>query len=592
MAAKRLVAVLIGLAWLLSLATAAWADDRSFTIDRVEIHAQVDANGNMQMTEYDTYRFRGAFNGIVVDLDSAGSDGIENFEAYALSADGELEPLRIEESRDGTQITYRIYSTSKDEEKRFLLTYDVKNAVQVHADTAELYWQFIGTTNPNKLAMVTVNVALPGPVRKDEILAFGHGPANGQLAVSAGIVRYEVSPLKAGEMLEARILFPPSYVEGAQRVSDRLALERIKAEELRWADEADQRAAKAERLGWLLLYGAAGVILLNIAAIIILYFKYDKEYRPAWEGIYYRELPDEITPAVMSHLMTYDVSSRDVLATLMDLVRQRYIDIRVEEKAGSLLHRKSKDYIFKLVNPDRSGLRPHEADLVDWFFHRAPTNGEISLSAFRKQSQSGLTAGMFQLRYKNWVNLVEAEAKKRAYVEANPGKFIAVALALVQGFGLFWLLPEKFKWFAFVALPLLLFGLRIRRRTRVGSTEYRKWTAFKKFLVDYSQMAERDLLSVHLWEQYLVYAISLGVAKQVIALAHLNLQGVDDQHHPLYGTVVGQRMHTDFNHFTSTFEQSIAAAVNSSSSSASRGSGGGFSSGGGGGGGGGGRGAF
>ena len=42
------------------------------------------------------------------------------------------------------------------------------------------------------------------------------------------------------------------------------------------------------------------------------------------------------------------------------------------------------------------------------------------------------------------------------------------------------------------------------------------WNAFKNFLKDFSRLDKAEIPSIILWEHYLVYAVSLGVAKEVI----------------------------------------------------------------------------
>ena len=43
-----------------------------------------------------------------------------------------------------------------------------------------------------------------------------------------------------------------------------------------------------------------------------------------------------------------------------------------------------------------------------------------------------------------------------------------------------------------------------------------KWIAFKKYLEDYSMLSEQDTNAIMLWEEYLVYAIALGVNRKII----------------------------------------------------------------------------
>ncbi len=49
-----------------------------------------------------------------------------------------------------------------------------------------------------------------------------------------------------------------------------------------------------------------------------------------------------------------------------------------------------------------------------------------------------------------------------------------------------------------------------------GQDDIYKWIAFKKYLEDYSLLSEQDTNAILIWEEYLVYAISLGVNKKVL----------------------------------------------------------------------------
>jgi len=43
-----------------------------------------------------------------------------------------------------------------------------------------------------------------------------------------------------------------------------------------------------------------------------------------------------------------------------------------------------------------------------------------------------------------------------------------------------------------------------------------KWLCFKKFLEDYSILDKQDENAILVWDKYLIYAISLGINKQII----------------------------------------------------------------------------
>lgn len=69
---------------------------KSFDINHVEIDAVLDDTGNMHVVEMDTYEFDGEYNGIIIQLGTENSDGIQDFRAVELTKQGEEIPLETE----------------------------------------------------------------------------------------------------------------------------------------------------------------------------------------------------------------------------------------------------------------------------------------------------------------------------------------------------------------------------------------------------------------------------------------------------------------------------------------------------------------
>ncbi|WP_246469629.1 DUF2207 domain-containing protein [Cohnella nanjingensis] len=587
---RYIVTSLASLLLLILLAHPVRAGDRSFEITDVDIQAQIDAEGHMRVTEQDTYRFHGAYNGVLVQLDSSGSDGIGDFQAYEIKEQQEM-PLKVDKSGKGNRLQYKVYDQANEETKMFKFVYTFKNVVQVYADTAELYWKFFDKTNPSDLGAVRIRVDLPGGLMKDEISAFGHGPLSGTVNIAEdGTVEYQVSPLQSGQLLEARVLFPGSYVPGSTKIKNTPMLDRIKQEELKWADDANgKRATHGSSLPRSLVYAIA-LLVFNLGLIVFLYFKFDKERKPDWNGTYYRELPADVTPAVVSYLMDFKIQTRDMLATLIDLVRKKRVEIQVVKEPGGLFRKEKTDYRFQLIDERTDGLKQHETFLIHWFFKQLGPNNEVSLSDIRQYVKKKANARIFARQLADWKAAAIGEAKQTGYFEtSNPGQKLAVFVFVAQFFALLFLVPADYKWLAFLTIPLFLYGLKIKRRTKTGATERAKWRAFQRFLADYSRMESREPMAVHLWEHYFVYAIPLGVAKKMTAMAHIDIRQGSSSTDSFYWMASDAAFHRHFDHFAESFDKTISAAQSNASS---RGSGGGFSSGGGGGGGGGGRGAF
>jgi uncharacterized membrane protein len=63
--------------------------------------------------------------------------------------------------------------------------------------------------------------------------------------------------------------------------------------------------------------------------------------------------------------------------------------------------------------------------------------------------------------------------------------------------------------------------VRRRRRTLAGTLEAERWEAFRRYLTDFPRLRDVPAATVTLWESYLVYAISFGLARRVLAGAEL-----------------------------------------------------------------------
>ncbi|MBU1428787.1 DUF2207 domain-containing protein, partial [bacterium] len=153
------------------------------------------------------------------------------------------------------------------------------------------------------------------------------------------------------------------------------------------------------------------IVLFNIFLAIRLYFKHDRELKPEVEMDYYRELPQDITPAVLSKLMSIQgVASKDIMATLMDLVRKKYL--KIEE----IQARRKKDYKFVLIEEgDSTNLKEHESYLTHWLFYSIGNGASVTLKEIKDYAKASRTQSSFRHNYNKWVKKVGAEFKKYNY---------------------------------------------------------------------------------------------------------------------------------------------------------------------------------
>ena len=570
--------------------------ERSFEITDYQAQVKILENGDIRVSEIFEYHFDGDFNGIIRTIGMKGSDGLQYFKASEyLPADKEL---NYDQSTTGDMVTYKIYDASSNERKLFLLEYQLKNVVTLYNDTAEFYWKFFDKSNTSPIGHMKIEVELPSAeASAEELKVFGHGPLNGKVSIQEdGKIVYEVFGLSSGEMVEARILFPTSMIPNSSKIIHQNKFAEIMKEELGWAKKADR--GKSFNIIVILLIPL--VVLFNIFLAIRLYFKYDRELKPEVEMDYYRELPRDITPAVLSKLMSIQgVGSKDIMATLMDLVRKKYL--KIEE----IQDRKKKEYKFILIESDTGNLKEHESYLIHWLFYSIGDGASVNIIEIKDYAKASRTQSSFLSNYTKWVKKVGDEFKKYNYFGESKeglktagkvilmefaGIFLLFALGILLRAQLFFIIPLLFT-VIFTGFGVIIYGALIRKKTQTGVNEYTKWRAFKQFLLHFSNMKDYEIPSIVVWEHYLVYAISLGVADKVISKLKLVLSNQDislTNSTYLYSMTdrSGRLNSSMFKSFDTVFSSAFATT------SSSTGSGGGFSSGGGGGGGGGGAGAF
>ncbi len=628
----------------------AMAADKYYDISGYTINVNVNPDGSANIEERLTYNFSGDFNGILRNIDISSTGGIENPQVF-VDEDGSLKEWELNSTQslddDSGQGTYnlvneggiahfKIYEPSSNEKKNFILKYKLNDIVTKYNDIAAFNRKIVDSVWDVTLRNIVINITLPEGTQKEDILVYGHGPLTGESKILDGShVQFTSDYSAPNNVIETLVLFPPSLVPQCTNVVDKVALPDFKANETSLADAANaereqarkdveeyqqrqneleqQRLAEQARIDAIRPTGTAIAIVLFLFWIVLIfyiYFKYDKELKHTFEGKYYRELPGEYTPAEMSSLLSMgSVSTKDITATLMDLVRKEQLLLTSNQyvKKGIFKNKEVTDYSVSR-NPKAPviNLKDHESFLLDWFISRLGDGSSLVLDDISSLTKTASGARQFKKDYDKWCSLAKAEAEKNNFFDktCRTGIWIGI-LASLAYLGLGILIISTFR-AAFGAvlivqfLILLIFSARLSRRTAYGNEQNAMWLAFKNFLKEFSHLDKAEMPAIVIWEHYLVYAISLGVAKEVIKQLPLVFADTDLQDTHL--TYMYGYSFANFEIFTHTFDTTIASvdgaisnamAVANSTLSSSSGSGGGFSGGSsGGGGGGGGGGAF
>ena len=203
----------------------------------------------------------------------------------------------------------------------------------------------------------------------------------------------------------------------------------------------------------------------------------------------------------------------------MDLYRRKILEFK--DKAGELYVRIKEESIKELDNVESAFLdmlRLIIRSSKDKYKEEGYCDIEKALSAFGMKSD-------IQKEHIALKKIVKREGKKYLDIKGSSIIEIFIVAIWITVFILFQIFVGIQGIMPF--LPILIVSLIVFSITLTKSAilvrfkeefykEYKHWQAFKKYLSGSFAMKESGTKAVVLWEQYLVYASALGVAKKVL----------------------------------------------------------------------------
>lgn len=600
----------------------------SYFFEEFVIDAEVLPDGSMMVNEKWVVNFNGTFTRLYMDIPIDGFTELKNIQVseggipYTLTERSDFRPAsHYAYWIDNNRYNIEWYYSARKETRTFNLSYQVMDCVKLHDDVAELYWKFIGDENPVKTKSVTINLSLPPGSDIKDILAWGHGPLQGDVKiVSSENILFTVKNLPPETFVEGRVVFPLELVPDGKVKTGSPALAAILAEEKIWAEQA-----KKERLMSLLeIVGGFLIAVIGLGIILAVYVTWGKRLKPELVVDYYRELPGNYSPAVAEALYSFNkYKTTAIVATLMDLARRNYLRlepvVQDQKGLGKLFGRNQEDINIRLIKNIDSSVLPHEKVLIEFLFNQVGS-GSILVSLNALNTYAKKRPESTKSFWSMWKSKINEQTLRLGFFDKSSGKaqIAMVLFAVVLFIGTFIMIGFNLFYPAIAMLVCVagavIAGIKMRRRSQYGENQLALWKAFRKFLKDFSNLDRAYLPQLILWEHYLVYAVILGVAKEVIAQLPIVYPELKDPQtrfgYNWYYTGAGGFMGAAQGQFmassainnmatmTASMEKTwntafstVNSALRSSGRSSSFGGGGGFSSGGGGGGGGGGRGA-
>ena len=571
---------------------------------------------NSLLEDTDNYDNNSLYNGSGIELVSIKAKKIQGDVSFNTLDDDDFTKLQLVNyanngdmtvytaSSNYNGYTYRLYYPANNEKIAFLISYVVEDVVVVHADVAELYWNFITPNDYDDIQDVQVKVLLPSADSSSNFRLWAHGDLSGEinkLSTNDGVLA-SISNMAATSLLDIRLTFNKSLITDMSHVkaTTNSALEGIIEVEKTRAEVANQLRDELTLKRNIVIAYSWVLIILVIGGSILVYLKYAKSPKSSYYSKYNREFIDEYNVEVIDYLMKRQITPNALSASIMNLIYKK--NISAKEIPSD---KKVKDYEFTLENSNN--LNGSESILTQFLFD---TVGEGKVNEkgaknfttvdLKKYAGGNKTCSSFIKSYTNWKNSVLQDGISQKFFETSKvPKLIGTGILLLAIILLFLIIQFETDYIpSYVAIMLavifFIISLVVYKKTIRGSEHYTRWKAFRNFLDDFGAFELKELPEIILWERYLVYATIFGLADKVeksmnVRIKEMDMSSLASDYYPTFYYIhIGPSIHASFNNaINSAYHQQSANYANTHSSRSSGGGfGGGFSSGGGFGGGG------
>ena len=563
----------------------------SFRIEKLDIEANLQKDGSMVVSEAVTYDID-EINGVYFDIDAKGFGELQYIQVFEDDSTGgfkEVDSSNYEVSVSDELYRIKLYSKNHNNRRTFKFVYKLPEAITVYDDVAQFNRKMVGKEWQQGINYITAKVIIPVSASYDNsnILVFGHGPLTGEVDKEGNTVIYKLNNYYPGDFLEAHILMEPEIFSeyNKSKIVHKDMKQKLLDMEAKLADEANAERDKAIRQQEMinkvfekpgLIFGVLSSIWGALMYYIHVIFKRKNKVKNS-VGKYLRELPDNSSPALVGGFMTNSINDNEILATIVDLVRRKVLTLENSDKNSIIM-----------LTGSTENLSAQEKAIVDIYINDFGDGKSLDLKSFGFFQKVPMSVAR---KFEKWRAMVQSEMDRKNLTYQGLGclgviffaffpmifTFAGLVIGMITGNKMFLLI---------VVMGIILFvsGAKARYPRKELAEAKDKWQAFKNFLSDYSQLEEAKITSVHLWEQYFVYAVALGVSEKVVKAYKKALDmGVIDQGvnkfrtSPIFNPMFS-RSFSNLNGMVSRTNSGASSAIASSRRSSSSGGGGGFSS--------------
>jgi len=532
---------------------------KSYFVKSADVNINVLDNSLVGISEEVTFSFSGCYSVIYRDVPVPAESFVTGFEGFS---DESFTPV-VNDASDFYTYEFHFSQQQCDKDVTVLMIYNMSKVVDLYDDTSSFQFQFWGAdwTNVN---ILSASINFPFTFNVSDYWVHNEVSGN-SYSIDRNTFYYSAGNVPANHWVEVQVLFP--------RLSDSVF------SDVHSGSYADEVKSQELYYQFLQVYNIILIVLFLTVPFILFYFmynKYGKELIIDYSKTYERNPPDNMPPALVEAIINVTRDGMPDLkgftATIFDLTRRKYLKITGDEK---------KVIIKILEKKWEADLKDFEVEVLD-FLDKHAVNGGIDWDSLKHKLNRYDNAKDFWSRFNDFKKLVAKKFEKKDYfIDKGNNVFliasvisliVMVLLLLLSDLGNFALITPLlfflpffvfvkllsksgaaayfilafvgFQFLTFTAIltafqlnPLSAFLVSVLiflvlntispailgKWTREGRLFELKWNNFKKFLNDYSLLNEYPPQSIIIWEQFLVYAVALGVADNVIKVMKLKV---------------------------------------------------------------------
>lgn len=535
------------------------------SIRKISMDIYVDNNGDAYITEkWDCYTSQGTEvyhpyynlgNSEIKDL-KVSENGKEYTTISSWNTSGTLQSKAykcgINKIKDGVELCWGISSYGSH---IYTIKYTITNFVSQLTDSQMIYWTLIPYDFSNSIGDMYIKIHTDFNI-EDTIDVWGYGNYGGTAYVYDGYIEMQsAEALATNEYMTILVKFPTGTFNCSNILNDNFDYY------FQMAEEGATKYVDDDSYGFIdfFIEECLPVLIFILFFIIfalgwgnsVVHFDYGlKGKNISKNAEYFRDIPCNGN-IYRAYYIGYKYGLVKEKTDLLGAIILKWLKdslIKIEQKESGKLFKK-EDVVVIFNKTDREKIEDkRERDLFDMFYS-ASIDGNLEGNEFERWCRRSYS------RILNWFDGIILEQE---------------SMVLQEG-----LLEYKEK------RTLGIFKNRKHVVTPEFERQAEELAGLKKYLLDYSLIAEREVMEVELFEEYLIYAQIMGIAKKVAK-----------QFEDIYPEIIEQSSYENYDNIIfihTCSNRAINSARGAKSEAEARASsyssgGGGFSSGGGGGG--------